>query len=107
VKVLSRLFRAEFADYLRRAFRQVELSFHGQLQPPAQEHNLIACLSRTVRRAWVVYAKPPFGGPQKVLKYLAHYTHRVAITNQRLVALQDGHVSSHWKDYKRGGQPVS
>jgi hypothetical protein len=54
----------------------------------------------------VVYAKPPFGGPHQVLKYLARYTHRVAIANQRLVALQDGHVSFRWKNYTRAGQPA-
>jgi hypothetical protein len=54
----------------------------------------------------VVYAKPPFGGPRQVLKYRARYTHRVAIANQRLVALQDGHVSFRWKDYTHAGQPA-
>jgi hypothetical protein len=104
VKVLSRLFRAKFADYLRRAFHHGELSFHGQLQPLARKPNFIAWLNRIARREWVVYAKRPFGGPQQVLKYLARYTHRVAIANQRLVALQDGHVSFRWKDYTHAGQ---
>jgi Putative transposase/Transposase zinc-binding domain len=106
VKVLSRLFRAKFAHYLRRAFDHTELSFHGQLQPLAQKQNFITWLNRIARSEWVVYAKPPFGGPRQVLKYLARYTHRVAITNQRLVALQDGHVSFRWKDYTRTGQPA-
>ena len=56
------------------------------------------------RSEWVVYAKPPFGGPHQVLKYLARYTHRVAISNQRLVALEDGHVTFRWKDYSQGNQ---
>jgi transposase len=60
-----------FAHYLRRAFRHGELSFHGQLQPLAQKHNFIVWLNRIARSEWVVYAKPPFGGPQQVLKYLA------------------------------------
>ena len=93
VKVLSRLFRAKFANYLRRAFDHIELSFHGKLQILAQKQNFIAWLYRIARSEWVVYAKPPFGGPHQALKYLARYTHRVAIANQRLVALQDGHVS--------------
>jgi hypothetical protein len=76
------------------------------LQPLAQKHNFIAWLNRIARNEWVVYAKPPFGGPQQVLKYLARYTHRVAIANRRLVALQDGHVSFRWKDYTRAGQPA-
>jgi hypothetical protein len=106
VKVLSRLFRAKFANYLRRAFDHAELSFHGQLQPLAQKRNFIAWLNRITRTEWVVYAKPPFGGPQQVLKYLARYTHRVAIANQRLVALQDGHVSFRWKDYTHASLPA-
>jgi hypothetical protein len=104
VKVLSRRFRAKFAHYLRRAFDHAQLSFHGQLQPLAQKHNFFAGLNRITQREWVVYAKPPFGGPRQVLKYLARYTHRVAIANQRLVALQDGHVSFRWKDYTHAGQ---
>jgi hypothetical protein len=106
VKVLSRLFRAKFAHYLRRAFEHVELSFPGQLQPLAQKQNFITWLNRIVRGEWVVYAKPPCGGPHQVLKYLARYAHRVAIANQRLVALQDGHVSFRWKDYTHAGQPA-
>jgi hypothetical protein len=104
--VLSRLFRAKFADYLRRAFHHGELSFHGQLQPLAQKHDFITWLNRIARTEWVVYAKPPFGGPHQVLKYLARYPHRVAIANQRLVALQDGHVSFRWKDYRHASQPA-
>src|SRR6202049_510757 len=106
VKVLSRLFRAKFANYLRRAFHHAELSFHGRLQPLAQKQNFIAWLNRIVRSEWVVYAKPPFGGPHQVLKYLARYTHRVAITNQRLVALHDGQVTFRWKDYAQASQPA-
>jgi Putative transposase len=69
-----------------------------------QKQNFVSWLSRIVQSEWVVYAKPPFGGPRQVLKYLARYTHRVAIANQRLVALQDGHVSFRWKDYTHAGQ---
>ena len=58
---------------------------------------------RCAKTKWVVYAKPPFGGPDHVLKYLARYTHRVAISNRRLVALEDGNVWFHWKDYAHGG----
>jgi hypothetical protein len=106
VKVLSRLFRVKFANYLRRAFDHVELSFHGQLQLLAQKQNFVTWLNRIVQSEWVVYAKPPFGGPHQVLKYPARYTHRVAIANQRLLALQDGRVSFRWKDYTRTGQPA-
>ena len=78
VKVLSRLFRAKFANYLRRAFQRGQLGFHGLLQHLGQQQNFLPWLNRIVQSEWVVYAKPPFGGPRQVLKYLARYTHRVA-----------------------------
>ena len=106
VKVLSRLFRAKFANYLRRAYHRGELSFHGRLQPLGEKQNFFPWLNRIVQSEWVVYAKPPFGGPHQVLKYLARYTHRVAITNRRLIALQNDQVSFRWKDYRRSGQPA-
>jgi hypothetical protein len=106
VKVLSRLFRAKFANYLRRAFQRGQLGFHGLLQHLGQQQNFHPWLNRIVQSEWVVYAKPPFGGPRQVLKYLARYTHRVAITNRRLVALQNDQVSFRWKDYRQAGQPA-
>ena len=106
VKVLSRLFRAKFASLLRRAFHQAKLGFHGKLQPLAKSQNFFSWLNESVRGEWVVYAKPPFGGPQQVLKYLARYTHRVAISNRRLVGLRNGSVTFHWKDYAHGNQPA-
>jgi hypothetical protein len=106
VKVLSRLFRAKFVRFLKQAFRQAELSFHGKLQPLAQHRDFFGRLNEIMRSEWVVYAKPPFGGPQQVLKYLARYTHRVAISNRRLVALQNGSVTFRWKDYAHGNQPA-
>jgi hypothetical protein len=78
----------------------------ASLQSLAQKQNFITWLNRIVQSEWVVYAKPPFGGSHQVLKYLARYTHRVAIANQRLVALQDGHVSFRWKDYRHASQPA-
>lgn len=99
VEVLSNVFRGKFIHFLKRAFSRGELGFHGKLsclvQPAAFENHL----NVSVRKDWVVYAKPPFGGPEQVLKYLARYTHRVAISNQRLVELQDGQVCFHYKDY--------
>jgi hypothetical protein len=106
VKVLSRLFRAKFVHFLKRAFHQAELRFHGKVQPLAQPRNFLSRLNEIMRSEWVVYAKPPFGGPQQVLKYLARYTHRVAISNRRLVALQNGSVTFRWRDYAHGNQPA-
>jgi hypothetical protein len=101
VKVLSRLFRAKFVAYLKSAFRRGGLGFHGELKSLGEKRNFIEWLKRLAGTEWVVYAKPPFGGPQQVLKYLARYTHRVAISNQRLVSLENGRVSFRWKNYAR------
>jgi hypothetical protein len=104
VKVLSRVFRGKFVAGLKRAFRQGKLSFSGSLQPLAREKAFDAFLRPLFRKDWVVYAKRPFGGPQHVLHYLARYTHRVAISNHRLVSVADGNVTFHWKDYAHGGK---
>jgi len=104
VKVLSRLFRAKFASYLKKAFLRAQLRFSGKLESLGKGKNFFTWLNTITGSEWVVYAKPPFGGPQQVLKYLARYTHRVAISNQRLVSLQDGHVTFRWKDYSQGSR---
>jgi hypothetical protein len=104
VKVLSRLFRAKFIAYLKTAFHEGKLGFHGELQSLGEKRSFAQWLRRLAVIEWVVYAKPPFGGPQQVLKYLARYTHRVAISNQRLVALEDGRVTFRWKNYVRAGE---
>ena len=105
VKVLSRLFRAKFVAYLKTAFRDGKLGFHGELKSLRERRNFVERLSRVAGTEWVVYAKPPFGGPRQVLKYLARYTHRVAISNQRLISLEDDRVTFRWKNYARGNQP--
>jgi hypothetical protein len=104
--VLSRIFRAKFVGLLKRAFQQTQLRLHGKLQYLAKPRNFFRWLKELAQSEWVVYAKPPFGGPQQVLKYLARYTHRVAISNRRLVALQNGFVTFRWKDYAQGNQPT-
>ena len=100
VKVLSSLFRRLFLEALEDAFYQKRLLFLGSvehLRDAGLFHNYLYAMEK---RDWVVYAKPPFGGPQQVLQYLGRYTHRVAISNQRLLALEDGQVSFQWKDYR-------
>jgi hypothetical protein len=98
------LFRRTFLTALRQAAVQERLNLQGQCQrwqsPPAWRHFLTS-LQQT---EWVVYAKPPLPGPQRVLRYLARYTHRVAITNRRLLACADGQVTFRWKDYQRGNR---
>lgn len=104
VRVLSRVFRGKFIEGLKRARARGELTFHGQLSQLAEAGHFERLLDQAVRHDWVVFAKRPFGGPKQVLKYLARYTHRVAISNRRLVALRDGQVTFRWKDYARGGR---
>jgi hypothetical protein len=99
VKVLSRVFRGKFVAGLRRAFRQDKLVFFGACRSLAQEKAFSAFLRALFREDWVVYAKKPFGGPERVLHYLARYTHRVAISNHRLVEVTDSNVTFRWKDY--------
>jgi hypothetical protein len=99
VKVLSKVFRGKFVAGLRRAFRQCKLVFFGACRSLAHEKAFSAFLRMLYRQDWVVYAKRPFGGPEHVLHYLARYTHRVAISNHRLVEVTDTHVAFRWKDY--------
>jgi hypothetical protein len=102
VRVLSRRFRHTFLRLLRAAHAQGKLACHGQLAGLAESVAWQRWLQALERVEWVVYAKPPFGGPEQVLKYLARYTHRVAIANQRLVSVADGQVTFRWKDYAHG-----
>jgi hypothetical protein len=104
VEVLSCFFRKRFLIRLRKAFRKGKLQFHGELQSLAQPAVFEALCQKAGEVKWVVHAKPPFGGPEQVLKYLARYTHRVAISNRRLLSLADGRVSFEWKDYADGNQ---
>jgi len=99
VKVLSRVFRGKFIHLLKQAFADGRLAFHGQLQPLRDSAVFEQRLNHAVRHDWVVYAKRPFSSPTCVLKYLARYTHGVAISNRRLIALRDGQVSFRYKDY--------
>ena len=99
VRVLSRVFRGKFVAGLRLAFQRKQLAFFGQCQSLANEKAFAAFLRTLFREDWVVYAKPPFGGPEHVLQYLARYTHRVAISNHRLLSVDGDHVTFRWKDY--------
>lgn len=100
VPVLSRLYRRLFLERLRAAFNAGVLGFFGELAGLAKPAAFAARLRALRRIEWVVYAKRPFGGPQQVLDYLGRYTHRVAIANNRLIAVTDGEVSFRWKDYR-------
>jgi hypothetical protein len=99
VRVLSRVFRGKFVAGLQQAFHGKHLAFHGELQPLANKKTFAAFLRTLFREDWVVYAKAPFGGPEHVLQYLARYTHRVAISNHRLLSVDGERVTFRWKDY--------
>jgi hypothetical protein len=104
VKALGRLFRRLFLERLAEAFADGALRFFGDLAPLAEPGAFAAHCAALRRVDWVVYAKPPFGGPEQVLAYLGRYTHRVAIANSRLVAMTDDGVSFLWKDYRQEGR---
>jgi hypothetical protein len=104
VKVLGRLFRRLFLERLAAAFAGGGLRFFGDLAPLAEPGAFAAHCAALRRFDWVVYAKPPFGGPEQVLACLGRYTHRVAIANSRLVAMTDDAVSFLWKDYRQEGR---
>ena len=102
VRVLSRMFRGLFLHYLEKAFAAGELKFfsaHRHLHEPVAFRRYLAPARDT---EWVVYAKRPFAGPAQVLDYVGRYTHRVAISNNRLVSMDDGNVRFRWKDYRNG-----
>jgi hypothetical protein len=104
VRVLSRVFRGKFTAELKQLLLGGKLQFHGSLQELASPDHFQNFLRKLFTKEWVVYAKPPFGGAEHVLHYLARYTHRVAISNHRLVTFKDDRVSFRWKDYAQGSK---
>ncbi len=104
VRALSKTFRRLFLDGLAAAFARGEFGFFGDLAPLAEAAAFAERVRALRQSAFVVYAKPPFGGPERVLAYLARYTHRTAIANSRLVAVDEDEVAFSYKDYRRGGR---
>jgi hypothetical protein len=98
VKVLGRVFRGKFVAGLKQAHADHQLGFHGQLRFLDNPKAFAAWIRPLFRQDWVVYSKPPFGGADHALRYLGNYTHRVAISNHRLVKLTDGKVTFRWRD---------
>ncbi len=105
VRVLSRVYRGKYLAGLRQAYLAGQLTFHGELAGLAEPAAWAAWLREQYAPEWVVYAKEPFAGPEVVLKYLARYTHRVALSNRRLLRLEEGTVEFTAKDYAVGGRP--
>ena len=104
VQVLSRLFRRLFTEALERAFTAGQLAFFSALAHLKERDAFQRYLAPVRRAEWVVYAKRPFAGPEQVLEHVGRYTHRVAISNNRILDIEDGKVRFQWKDYRRGGQ---
>ena len=104
VRVLSCLFRRLFLEDLQAAFDHGKLQFFSSLERLREPQAFAHYLAPLRKTEWVVYAKPPFGGPQQVLNYLGRYTHRVAISNNRLLSIDDGKVAFRWKDYRHHDQ---
>jgi Putative transposase len=104
VKVLAKLFRGKFTAALRNAFQSGELRLPAPIPPDARPAYFKDLLRQCHRQNWVVYAKRPFGGPEHVLQYLGNYTHRVAISNHRLIELADGQVAFRWRDSAHGNK---
>jgi Putative transposase/Transposase zinc-binding domain len=104
VRVLSRLFRRLFLELLEKAFADGQLQCFSALQPLQDGQVFLRYLAPLRKRKWVVYAKKPFAGPQQVLDYVGRYTHRVAISNNRLLNIDDGQVQFRYKDYRDGSQ---
>jgi hypothetical protein len=98
VGALRKVFRGKFVDGLKRLHAEHKLTFYGTLASLQNPKNFAAWLRPLFRSQWVVYSKRPFGGAQHALRYLGQYTHRVAISNHRLVALADGMVTFRWRD---------
>lgn len=104
VKAMAKVFRGKFRDALEHSFQAGQLRFPAQMRNLAAPHVFAALIRQCFRKKWVVYAKRPFGGPEHVLEYLGNYTHRIAISNHRLLALEDGKVSFRWRDSAHGNQ---
>jgi hypothetical protein len=104
VRVLSRVFRGKFIAELKQLLLQGKLQFHSSLQELASPERFQRFFRQLFTKEWVVYAKPPFGGAEHVLNYLARYTHRVAISNHRLVSFKNDQVSFRWKDYAQASK---
>jgi hypothetical protein len=100
VQVLSELFRRLVLEALKEAFPQGKLRFFGEIESLRTEAAFLESLDWLSQIDWVAYAKPPFGGPQQALEYLARYTHRIALSNDRLLAVSQGEVTFQWKDYR-------
>jgi hypothetical protein len=105
VRALSKMFRGKFCAGLQQLLARQKLQFHGQLQALHEQRQFQMLMRQATAKPWVVYAKRPFAGPQQVLKYLSQYTHRVAISNRRLLVVNKNTVAFRYRDYANGSMP--
>jgi len=103
VNLLARLFRGKMLAMLTEAYDASQLTFFNTLAGLADKRTFKRFIAPLRRIKWVVYCKAPFAGPEQVLRYLSRYTHRVAISNRRLIAADDGAIAFRWKDYRVNG----
>lgn len=99
IKVISRLFRGKFLDYLKKSFYSGELKFPGNISTLQNEKTFKEYLKPLYNKKWIIYSKPPFKNPETVIEYLGRYTHRVAISNNRIIKIENDKVTFSWKDY--------
>ena len=104
VKAMSRLFRGAYVSLLRQAYKDKSIRMEGKLAPIASPKIFSDLLDQLMKKEWVVYCKKPFAGPEQVLKYLGRYTHKIAISNHRILSCKDGKVSFKWRDYSDGNK---
>ncbi|HDY90370.1 MAG TPA: IS91 family transposase [bacterium] len=100
VKILAKLFRGKVLDYLKQAFQDHKLHFYGENKELEMPKHFQKLIDQAYAKRWVVYVKKPFSGPKQLLQYLGKYTHRVAISNHRIIDVKDGRVIFKWRDYK-------
>jgi hypothetical protein len=103
-KVMASLFRGKCLDYFKKAVKAEKIMFWGNLGPFKKRDKFKNLINSLYQKDWVVYAKPPFAGPEAVIKYLGNYTHRIAIANSRLISMENGAVTFKWKSYTDGGK---
>jgi len=104
VNVISALFKGKFLSYLKQAYKDGDLKFEGEIKPLGTKQAFQQLLDKLYDMKWVTYCKKPFGGAEQVLEYLGRYTHRVAISNSRIVKLEDAKVTFRWRDYRDGNK---
>ncbi|MES0033292.1 transposase [Mesorhizobium sp. M0040] len=104
VRVLSRLFRRLFLEDLKKVFDAGQLQFFSGLQPLSERDSFLRILALLRKAEWVVYAKPPFAGPERILDYVGRYAHRVAISNNCIIDIGDGAVRFRWKGFRHGNR---